>query len=49
MKIKELIELLKYFDDETEVIFADFEPVVGVKRIKDEGVGKDYVVITDRK
>ena len=47
MKVWELIEKLKDFDDETEVIFADYEPVVAVKHDFDCGI--EYAVITDRK
>ena len=49
MKVKELIEKLKCFDDETEVIFADYEPVVEVVSLGNEDNGKEYAVITDRK
>ena len=49
MKVKELIEKLKWFDDETEVIFADYEPVVEVVSLGNEDNGEEYVVITDRK
>lgn len=49
MKVKELIKKLKYFDDETEVIFADYEPVVDVVSIGNEDNGEEYAVITDRK
>lgn len=49
MKVKELIEKLKYFDDETEVIFADYEPVVDVVSIGNEDNGEEYAVITDIK
>lgn len=47
MKVKELIEKLECFDDETEVIFADYESVVDVKHDIDCGI--EYAVITDRK
>lgn len=47
MKVKELIKKLKDFDDETEVIFADYERVVDVKCII--AGDEEYAVITDRK
>ena len=49
MKVKELITILRCFDDETEVIFADYEPVVDVLSISNEDNGENYAVITDRK
>lgn len=49
MKVKELIERLKCEDDDTEVIFADYEPVVDVVSLGNEDDGKQYVVITDVK
>lgn len=46
MTVKELIEQLQHFDEDTEVIFADYEPVIAVHSIgSDEG---NYAVITDR-
>ena len=49
MKVKELIKKLKEFDDKTEVIFADYEPVVDVVSLGNEDNGEEYAVITDRK
>ena len=46
MTVKELIEQLKQFGEDTEVIFADYEPVIAVHSIGgDDG---NYIVITDR-
>ena len=47
MKVKELIERLKNFNDKTEVIFADYERVIDVKCII--AGDEEYAVITDRK
>lgn len=47
MTVGELIKRLQDFNDDSEVIFADYEPVVAVVNISNDD-GDEYCVITDR-
>ena len=49
MKVKELKEILEDFDENSEVVFIDYEPVVSVQESWDsEDTEKSYCIILDR-
>lgn len=49
MKVKELKKIIENFEEDSEVVFIDYEPVVDVVESWDsEEESKSYCVITDR-